>query len=146
MVGNLSIITKENEKITETTNINFDDYGFFNGKYYTKDANNEEVDDYENGFLIKSIVRNLKTGKADLRDDAEIGIVFRDLFTKEKNNEITSNSRYSLVNYDNNFFRNKILSTFFGEQFHYKSIGGDINYEEPNYNFKGISYRNLKEK
>ncbi len=146
LVGNLSIITKENEKITETTNINFDDYGFFNGKYYTKDANNEEVDDYENGFLIKSIVRNLKTGKADLRDDAEKGIVFRDLFTKEKNNEITSNSRYSLVNYDNNFFRNKILSTFFGEQFHYKSIGGDINYEEPNYNFKGISYRNLKEK
>lgn len=145
LVGNLSIIKKDDEKITATININFDDYGFFNGKFYTKDANNEEVDEFENGFLLKSIIRDLKTGKADVSDYNDKAILFRNLFSKEKNNETATDSKYSLVVYDNNDLKNKILSTFFGEQFHYKSIGGDINYEEPNYNFKGISHRILKE-
>ncbi len=145
LVDNLTIVKKENEKITETTNINFNDSGFFNGKYYTKDANNEEVSEYENGFLIKSIVRDLKSGKAVVNETGQADI-FRQLFEKEKNNEIPSNSYYSLITIESNFYRNKIASTFFGEQFHYKSIGGDINYEEPNYNFKGISYRKLENK
>ena len=69
MIGNLTIIKKENEKIIETTNINFNDKGFYDGKFYVKDAISEIISEYENGFLIKNINRDLKTGKADVTDN-----------------------------------------------------------------------------
>ncbi|MGL2964046.1 hypothetical protein ACSVH2_09545 [Flavobacterium sp. RSB2_4_14] len=146
LIGNLTIIEKNNEKIIETNNINFNDKGFYNGKYYTKDTENEVVNEYENGFLIKSIVRDLKTGQASVTDNSNKLITFRDLYNNENNKDFINNSEYRLHSYDNNYFRNLILNTFFGEQFNYKSIGGDLNYKEPNYNFEGISYRELKEK
>lgn len=146
LVGNLLIIKKENEKIIETTSINFNDKGFYDGKYYLKDASNEVVSEYENGYLVKYINRDLKTGKADVTDNADKLSLFRDLYKNENNKDFINNSEYRLYSYDNNYNRNLILNTFFGEQFNYKSIGGDINYKEPNYNFAGISYYNLEKK
>jgi hypothetical protein len=152
LVGNLSIINKENEKIIETTSINFNDKGFYDGKYYLKDANDEVVSEYENGFLVKNINRDLKTGKAYVTDNTDKLSLFRDLYKNENNKDFINNSEYRLYSHEDYHFRNLILKRFFSEQFNYKSIGGDISYKkndtygDGDYNFEGISYYNLEKK
>jgi len=136
--------TKTDKQTNKNTTVDFelDKDGFFIGKFITDEGSGKYINEFENGFLFKTVSVNTQNGDVkvnDYTDDLRIAKEIQNI--KETNPLELENLDFKLIQstVSNRFLEVIISEHFFNNDlFRFNDIKGDVNFKEGKYHYDGF--------